>query len=240
MEIFSSANFLNLIEFALRWMHLFFGVIWIGHLYYFNFTQGSFMNSTEVDNSAKSAVRLKLLPVALWWFRWGAMWTFVTGVAYWGHKGHSFGSMMNYLNSSYGLLITAGAVLGITMWANVWFVIWPKQKIVIENATLVAAGKPALPNAADSAARANVASRTNTLLSISMLFFMGAASHLPLPVKAESNLTLFWILFGLLWAAIEFNALKGKTYQFMTTVKQVITSGFVLAAIFFAFLVVSI
>ena len=240
MEIFSSANTQLLVEFALRWMHLFFGVIWIGHLYYFNFTQGSFLNAQDVDNSAKSALRMKLLPVALWWFRWGAMWTLVTGLAYWSYKGHSFGSMAAYLNSSYGILITVGAVLGITMWANVWFVIWPNQKVVIENATLVAAGKPALPQAADAGARANVASRTNTLFSIPMLFFMGAASHFPLPVKSESNLTLFWMLFAILFAAIEFNALKGKTYKVMTTVQQVITSGFVLTAIIFAFILFTI
>jgi len=224
------SNPLVLVEFTLRWLHLFFGVLWIGHLYYFNFTQGSFLNAQDVDNSAKSALRMKLLPTALWWFRWGAMWTFVTGLLYWMLKGHTYGSMVTYLTSSYGLTITVGAIFGITMWYNVWFVIWPKQKIVIENATQVAAGKPANPAAADAGARANVASRTNTLLSIPMLFFMGAASHLPVPVKGDSNM-VFWILFLLIWAAIEFNALKGKTYQIMTTVKQVITSGFILTLI---------
>jgi len=240
MELFSGAYTQVWIEFALRWLHFFFGVIWIGHLYYFNFTQGTFLNAQDVENSAKSALRIKLLPVALWWFRWGAMWTFVTGLAYWSYKGHSMGSMVTFLNSSYGLLITIGAILGITMWYNVWFVIWPKQKIVIQNATQVAAGQAALPNAADAAARANVASRTNTLFSIPMLFFMAGASHFPLPVKAESNFLLFWILFFVLWAAIEFNALKGKTHKIMTTVQQVITSGFVLTGIIFLFLLFAI
>lgn len=224
-------NFMNLFEFLLRWLHLFFGVIWIGHLYYFNFTQGTFLNAQDVDNSAKSALRMKLLPVALYWFRWGAMWTMVTGVTYWSLKGHSFGGMTNYLTSSYGIAISIGALFGLTMWYNVWFVIWPNQKIVIQNATQVAAGQAALPQAADAGARANVASRTNTLLSIPMLFFMGAASHLPLPVSENSNLMILWILIFVIWAAIEYNALKGKTYQIMTTVKQVITSGFILSFI---------
>jgi uncharacterized membrane protein len=240
MTMIGPFSLMNLIEFTLRWLHLFFGVIWIGHLYYFNFTQGTFLNAQDVDASAKSALRIKLLPVALWWFRWGAMWTMVTGVLYWGLKGHSFGSFTALLSSSYGTAITVGGIFGITMWANVWHVIWPKQRIVIQNATQVAAGQPPMPNAADAGMRANVASRTNTLLSIPMLFFMGAASHLPLPIHPESNLTLFWILFAVLWAAIEGNAIKGKTFQFMTTVKQVITSGFILAFLILALLLIAI
>jgi len=240
MEIFSTVSPMVFVEFILRWLHFFFGITWIGHLYYFNFTQGTFLNAQDVDNSAKSALRIKLLPVALWWFRMGAMITFLTGVAYWSLKGHTYGSMMGYLTSSYGVTISIGALLGITMWYNVWFVIWPKQKVVIQNATQVAAGQAALPQAADCAARANVASRTNTLLSIPMLFFMGAASHLPFPIGEASNLKMFWILFFILWAAIEYNALKGKTYKIMTTVQQVITSGFVLTGIIFALLAISI
>ena len=227
----STFSYMNVVEFSLRWLHFIFGFIWIGHLYYFNFTQGTFLNAQDVDANAKSAVRVKLLPVALWWFRWGAMWTMVTGLTYWSLKGHAFGSMLTYLTSSYGLAITVGGIFGLTMWYNVWFIIWPKQKIVIENATLVAAGKTGLPSAADAGARANVASRTNTLLSIPMLYFMGAASHLPLPITGSSNLMLFWILFLVLWAVIEFNAIKGKTYKVMTTLRQVITSGFVLTGI---------
>lgn len=229
-----------IVEMVLRWLHLFFGVMWIGLLYYFNFVQGVYLGNTEVDNAAKSALRMKLLPVALYYFRWGAMWTLVTGVLYWAHKGHTFGTMAAYLTSSYGLIITIGAVLGITMWANVWFVIWPNQKVVIENANRVAKGESALPNAADSAARANVASRTNTMFSIPLLFLMGGASHLPLAVNENSNLTGFWVAFFVLWAIIEGNALKGKTYKIMTTVKQVITSGFVLAGIIFGLLSVTI
>jgi uncharacterized membrane protein len=233
-------NMPALFEFVLRWLHLIFGVIWIGHLYYFNFTQGAFLNAQDVDNSAKSALRIKLLPTALWWFRWGAMWTFVTGLTYWLWKSHSFGSMSTFLGSSYGLAITVGGLFGTTMWYNVWFVIWPKQKIVIENAKNTAAGQAANPAAADAGARAQVASRTNTLLSIPMLFFMGAASHLPIPINESSNLMMFWLLLGITWAVIEYNALKGKTYQVMTTVKQVITSGFVLTGILFVFLILSI
>ena len=63
--------------FFMRWMHYFFGIIWIGHLYYFNFTQAPFF--AETDPATKSNAIQKLLPRALWWFRWGAMMTFITG-----------------------------------------------------------------------------------------------------------------------------------------------------------------
>ena len=66
------------IQFVLRWLHFFFGVIWIGHLYYFNFVQGPFFN--ETDAGTKSNAIQKLVPRALWWFRWGAMGTFLSGL----------------------------------------------------------------------------------------------------------------------------------------------------------------
>jgi uncharacterized membrane protein len=71
-------NILGL-HFLMRWMHLFFGVVWIGILYYFNYVHGAFMADTS-EPIAKSQVNQKLLPRAMWWFRWGAMWTFLTGV----------------------------------------------------------------------------------------------------------------------------------------------------------------
>ncbi len=224
-------NILALIEFFLRWMHLFFGVMWIGHLYYFNMTQGVYLGMADVDNSAKLSLRIKLLPVALWWFRWGAFWTVVTGLSYWELKRHEFGNTATYFQSSYGWLISAGALFGISMAYNVWFVIWPKQQIVIKSAEGVAKGQPALPEAAAAAARANVASRTNTLLSIPLLLLMGAASHLPVAISESTNYWLFWGPFLLIWAVIEGNAIQGQTYKFMTTVKQVVTSGFILSAI---------
>lgn len=218
MSLFSMTG----VEFILRWLHFFFGIMWIGHLYYFNFTQGSFM--AEADPSTKSGVTTKLVPRALWWFRWGAMWTMVTGILMLGMKGHMAKSFEIFL-TSWGIAILIGTVLGLTMWFNVWFVIWPNQKIVIASATQVAQGGAVIPEAAASAARALVASRTNTLLSIPMLFFMGAATHLPLNVTSDSKIGLLAAILSLIWAGLELNALKGKTGP-MTTVKGVIHSGF--------------
>jgi uncharacterized membrane protein len=214
--------------FILRWFHFFFGVIWIGHLYYFNFTQGSAM--AEADAATKSGITRVLLPKALWWFRWGAMWTMVTGVLMLGLKGHQAGAAV--FASSWGVWILIGGILGLTMWANVWFVIWPHQKVIIASATQVAAGGQANPEAAKSAPKAALASRTNTLFSIPMLFFMGAASHLPLAVTPESNLGAVAAILGILWLVLQGNALKGKMGP-MATPKGVIHCGFALTAVIY-------
>lgn len=213
----------NGLLFLLRWLHYFFGVIWIGHLYYFNFVQGAYM--AEADAAAKTSLQTKLLPKALWWFRWGAMGTMLTGVLYLGHRIMQFPTFHDYLMTSYGLTISVGAILGLTMWANVWFVIWPHQKVVIQSAHQVSTGGSALPSAPASGARAMVASRINTVFSIPMLFFMGAASHLPFAVREESKMTLFWIVFGLIWAGFVFWGLKGKA-GFLATLKNTLIAGF--------------
>jgi uncharacterized membrane protein len=114
------------------------------------------------------------------------------------------------------------------MWANVWFVIWPNQKIVINSAIAVAGGGTANPAAAAAGARALVASRTNTVFSFPMLFMMGAASHLAIEVTDVSCFGTLALVFGAIMLALEFNALKGKTGP-MTTVKGVIHCGLALA-----------
>lgn len=224
LALFSYDGFL----FILRWLHFFFGVIWIGHLYYFNFVQGSFF--AETDGTTKSNCIQKLVPRALAWFRWGAMFTMVTGVLYLGARGHHDGAEM--FATSWGASILTGATLGLLMWGNVWFVIWPNQKVVIQSATQVAQGGQAIPHAAAAGSRAGVASRTNTLFSIPMLFFMGAASHLPFLVSPTANFVGLAVVFGVILLALEINAIKGKTGP-MTTIKGVIHSGFALTAVFY-------
>lgn len=225
LALFNSQGLL----FVLRWIHFFFGIIWIGHLYYFNFTQGPFM--AETDAATKSGVTQKLLPRALWWFRWGAMFTFLSGWVYLGIRGAELGAA--FLQSSYGVHILMGAILASLMWFNVWFVIWPNQKVVIANAETVAKGGAANPAAPASAAKALLASRTNVLFSMPMLFFMGAASHLNVMVTETSHMAgLFWT-FGILTAALELNALKGKLGP-LTTVKGVIHMGSLLVLVMYA------
>jgi uncharacterized membrane protein len=220
--------------FLLRWLHFMFGITWIGLLYYFNFVQGAFF--AEIDAQVKSVATQKLVPRALWWFRWGAAGTFLTGLIYLGIRGHQVGA--DGLNSSYWINIFTGATMGTIMAANVWFVIWPAQKVVIQNAIQTAKGGAAIPEAAARGARATVASRTNTLLSLPLLFFMGAASHLAYAVNAQSNVTLYWILTFVTIGAIEANALFGKTGP-ITTIKGVIHCGLALTVLFYVYIAIT-
>src|SRR3972149_2360454 len=136
--------------FLLRWIHFLAGITWIGILYYFNFVQTPFFAETEPP--VRSGAIQKLVPRALWWFRWGAMVTFVSGWLYLLHRMGQFGGVREFFATSYGWAIFLGGILGSFMWANVWFVIWPKQKIVIANAIDTAAGRPANPAAAGGGA----------------------------------------------------------------------------------------
>lgn len=219
-------------EFLLRWIHFLAGITWIGMLYYFNFVQTPFFGS-ELGGTAKSAMTRGLVPNALWWFRWGAMFTFLSGWTIVLLKLHNGVA----LDSGYMTRILTGGLLGTLMWANVWFVIWPAQQIVIANAETVAGGGQANPAAAAAGGRAGMASRTNTLFSIPMLFFMAAASHLPSLGKAAdtgSSVLPYWIATLVVAALLEFNALNGTgkpTQKPLTTVSGTIHAGLGLALV---------
>jgi uncharacterized membrane protein len=224
----------ELIYFLLRWFHFLAGITWIGILYYFNFIQTPFFG-TDLGGEAKSAVTRGLVPNALWWFRWAAMFTFATGVLIIAMK---MGHDRIPATSGYMTTILTGGLMGTFMWANVWFVIWPAQQIVIANAETVAGGGEANPAAAGCAARAGLASRTNTLLSIPMLFMMAAASHFPSLTKdlsmGEGDLTLYWIVALVIIGICEAGALLGPglpTQKPLARVKGTIHAGFGVAVI---------
>ena len=215
------------IMFIFRWFHIFFGVIWIGLLYYFNFVQGAFF--AETDAATKSNAIQKLVPRALWWFRYSALFTVVMGLLLIigrTHMGFSF-------QTGWGVNIVTGMALGFVMFLNVWLIIWPNQKIVIASATQAAAGKPALPEAAAAGARGGVASRTNVLMSIPMLFFMAAARNLNLNLSEAPKFGLYFAILAVIIIALEVNAVKGKTGP-MTTVKGVVHCGFGLSIALYA------
>jgi uncharacterized membrane protein len=224
--------------FALRWIHFFAGIVWIGLLYYFNFVQVPFFAETEAP--VRTGAIVKLVPRALWWFRWGAMVTFLSGISYfvlWVWERGGEGTRMSLMSTSWGISIQIGALLGTIMFLNVWLVIWPKQKIVIANTEAVAAGKEANPAAAAAGARAFLASRTNAVLSIPMLFFMGSASHLAyFGGQAEGA---FPYIGGVLVivAALELNALFGKKNAGFSKILEkhvpVIELGVALALVFY-------
>lgn len=218
MELFTFDG----VMFLARWAHFLAGVCWIGMLWYFNFVQGSFF--AEADGDTKKHCTQKLVPRALWWFRWGAMFTFLSGVTILGLKGHDLG--MGVFSTSWGTKILTGALMGTIMWANVWFIIWPAQKIVI-----AAANGQNIGDAASAGARAGLASRTNTFFSIPMLFFMGAASHFPLEIN-EMNLSTVWAVNLVIILGLGLNGAMGKMGP-LKTVRGVITSGFVLTAVLY-------
>jgi len=227
MELFTQTGVL----FLLRVIHILAGITWIGMLYYFNLVQTPFFG-TELGGQARGAMMRGLVPNALWWFRWGAMFTFLTGWTY---------ALLNVLwfgaGASYLVLILTGGTIGSVMWANVWFVIWPIQQIAIASAEKVAAGGAADPQAAARAPIAARASRTNTLFSLPMLVFMATASHLTgLVEQAEPNYHLYFALVLALVAVVEANIFVGvpATQKPLGTVSGTVHAGVGLAVVLFA------
>lgn len=213
----------------LRWIHFFAGVAWIGHLYYFNFVQGAFM--PEVDATVKNNVFAKLVPRAMWWFRWGAMGTFVSGVLMLILGAKDLGP--DFMKTSYGIFISIGALLGTLMFLNVWLIIWPIQKKAIANGQTLLTGGAANTELAALMPKALLASRTNVLFSIPLLFFMGASRHLTLNIPENFSAGPVMGVTTLLILALEFNAIKGKLGP-LTTVKGVIHCGLGLLVVLYA------
>lgn len=199
-------DLMDLLDFLFRWGHVVFGIAWIGLLYYFNFVQGGYM--AAASDAAKVDAFTKLVPSALWWFRWAAMMTFLTGVV-----------LLMFIMSALSAGILLGALMATLMFLNVWLIIWPNQKVVIASNESVAGGGEADPNQAAAAAKALLASRTNTFMSLPMVLLM--VSHSSYTLGAGSYGVGFWI--GLLLVvAIEANAIFGKIGP-LTTVKGVIS-----------------
>ena len=166
------------LQFLLRWVHVFAGIIWIGHLYFFNFVNLQFQGTIGPD--IKKVVNPQLLGRALWWFRHGAMITFVAGFLlftqlYMYQPGVGFGPSANFSTpdgmTGRAIWILIGMFLGFGMWANVWFVIWPAQRKILPA---IRDGQPV-----DQALvkRATKASRANTFMSGPMLVGMLAPNH---------------------------------------------------------------
>ena len=159
-------------SFLFRWLHVLSGVMWIGLLWYFNFVQIPTMPA--IPDELKPAIGKHIAPAALFWFRWSAMATIATGL------------IVAAINDYLGGVITLGILdgvaqhtalgigmwLGIIMWFNVWFIIWPNQKKALGLVEADADAKKA------AARTAMLFSRTNTLLSIPMLYAMVSAQNL--------------------------------------------------------------
>ncbi|MFK7831548.1 MAG: urate hydroxylase PuuD [Congregibacter sp.] len=202
-----------ILEFVFRWFHVLAGIVWIGMLYYFNFVQTEYFKEAEAP--AKADAMKKLAPRALKWFRYGALVTFITGLALL----HYVGAFKNLVASS---LIIMGALAGTLMFLNVWLVIWPKQKIVLG---MVDGDGPA------AAAKAGLASRTNTLFSGPMLLGMLGSKHLPM---YEVTTTGLGAACGLI-ILLQLNALFGRMGP-MASVVGVVHLSILLTGVIWALL----
>ena len=160
--------------FVVRWLHVLAGVMWIGLLYYFNFVQ--IPNMPNIPDEQKPAIGKVIAPAALFWFRWGAMATIISGLILSHLNGYlvealTLGVIEDFANSK-NIAIGIGMWMGIIMFINVWFVIWPNQK----KALGIVDASP--EQKAASARTAMLFSRTNTLLSVPMLYAMVAAQNI--------------------------------------------------------------
>jgi uncharacterized membrane protein len=155
----------------LRWFHILAGITWIGMLYFFNLvnvpTQG------KLDGPTKKAVNPELLPRALWWFRWGAMYTLLFGLVlfYWKYMRGANMRDADGAMAGRALWIMVGMTLGIVMWFNVWFIIWPAQRTIIKATKEGQKPPEGLPE------KAKLFSRINFVLSGPMLGCMVASNN---------------------------------------------------------------
>ncbi len=164
----------NFGAFVLRYLHVLAGIMWIGILYYFNFVQ--IPNMPNIPDEQKPAIGKVIAPAALWWFRWGAMITIISGLLLAAANGYLVEAITLGASEGFAVekhtMIGIGMWLGTIMWFNVWFVIWPNQKRALGIVEADADTKAA------SARTAMLFSRTNTMLSVPMLFSMVAAQNL--------------------------------------------------------------
>lgn len=158
--------------FFFRYLHVLSGVMWIGLLWYFNFVQ--IPNMPKIPDEQKPAIGKVIAPAALFWFRWGAMATIVTGLILAMFNGYLVSAITIGLTDGVPkhTMIGLGMWMGTIMWFNVWFVIWPNQKKALGIVEASAEEKAA------AARTAMLFSRTNTMLSIPMLFAMVSAQNI--------------------------------------------------------------
>lgn len=236
MEVFTQAGG----EMLSRWGHYMAGVTWIGLLYYFNFVQAP--SFAEFEAAARTDALSKLVPRALWWFKFAAMLTLATGIMILGFQDNLSGG--EYFKTAPGISISTGILLALVMFGNVFARILPNQKIVIASAQSVAAGGQPDPAAPDAARKALLASRTNAFFSIPMLWFMGVTSHLASVYVVHPTggaRAIYWLVTLVLVIGFELNGTgrigglaPGGTKAYLDDHKKSIIAGFLLWAVFVA------
>ncbi len=240
-------------NFWFRYLHILAGITWIGLLYYFNLVQVPGLAAYGDEGKARNITITQIATRALWWFRWAAVATLATGILITAVAPNYMKDFMNHGVADYALNaknagISVGMLLGITMAANVWMVIWKNQKVVIANATNVLNGGEANPDAATAGRRAMLISRQNMIFSISMLFYMVGAAHYfetyfeATPGQANTFLIIAIVLGALLQlnALGKFGGIKAgnKSLVIYESHKNAIITGVVLWAVLFILSVV--
>jgi len=207
MEIFHRVGLSE----AFRISHVIVAMMWMGLLWFFNFVQTPAF--AEMEAGSRNDALDKMTWRALWWFRWSAAATVVFGlliiaIAPKGVYGKEF-----WVHSAAGPTLAIGILFGLTMFLNVWLVIWPQQQVVIANARALKAGGEANPNAAAAGRAGAMASRQNTIFSLPLLVFMvGAAHFYAAPPNFTDHLSsgkcVIYLIIGIVvLAVLELNAL---------------------------------
>jgi uncharacterized membrane protein len=199
------------LAFGFRWLHIVAGIMWIGLLYYFNVVQvpafAAYGNDGDGPKARNISINI-LARKALWWFRWAAVATFLTGIIIIGLTENYFSGY----DQGHDTAILTGMLLGTIMLLNVWGVIWRNQKVVLANAANVLAGNAADPGAAAAGRKALMASRMNFIFSVSMVWFMVLTSHFSFAyVDTEGSLknaAVYWIITLVIIGVLEANALQ--------------------------------
>ena len=229
IDIFTNGG----LQWLFRYGHVVVGVAWIGLLYYFNFVQVPAF--AEMEAAARNNAIDKLASRALWWFRWAAVATVVTGLILFVLQKNT----ADYMKTPAGIAISTGMLLALTMFVNVWGIIWRNQKVVIANARNVQAGGEADPAAAGAGRRALLASRQNAIYSLPMLAFMVGTSHFAYTstTGAAGGRALYWAITVVLWLLFELNALgvfgkdPGGTRVVYDTHRNALITGAVYAVV---------
>ncbi|MDA0193366.1 MAG: urate hydroxylase PuuD [Actinobacteria bacterium] len=209
MELLSQDYIYN---FGFRWLHILVGIAWIGLLYYFNLVQVPGLADYGDEGKARNITIDKIARRALWWFRYAALATLATGILITGQPGY----WKNFLNgggsgNGHDAAISVGMIMATLMAANVWMIIWKNQKVVLANAANVLAGGEANADAPTAGRKALLASRQNTIFSVSMLFFMVGAAHFyngsVFAESSSSSATTFLLISVVITALLQLNAL---------------------------------
>lgn len=161
---------INFWSWLFRYLHVAAGIMWIGLLWYFNFVQ--IPNMPKIPDEQKPAIGKVIAPAALFYFRWSAMVTLITGLIVAHLQGYLVDALLLGTQTGQATIIGVGMWLAIIMWFNVWFVIWPNQKKALGIVQVEADAK------AKAARTAMLFSRVNTLLSLAMLLCMVGQMHL--------------------------------------------------------------